>query len=149
MSRSTHAIGAARDANEPEIRRAFEEVCGAVFWPTAEPVDALVWWLGGYGVSVPQLHAVEIKRPAGPKGGTSGRNLTPAQERFFAAFPAGVRHVVRTVEDVFDLVPRQPGWPAARHRPAVWEAIRELRPTRSPEDAKYAAVFHARRSSEP
>jgi hypothetical protein len=49
---------------------------------------------------------VEVKQPAGPHGGTSHSKLTDAQREFFERWPAELRCVCRTVDDVVDLVVR-------------------------------------------
>ena len=47
---------------------------------------------------------VEIKAPAGPKGGTSHRNLSDVQLEWRGRWRGESPHVVRTVEDVVGLV---------------------------------------------
>lgn len=65
-----------RDKNEPEIIEALRSV-GALVWTMDVPVDLLVGFRGRWLL-------MEVKMPAGPKGGTKGRNKTELQADFFA-----------------------------------------------------------------
>lgn len=100
------------DSNKKAIVDALREA-GCSVYDLKMPVDLLVWspWLDQ---SIP----VEIKRPPGPKGGTSGRHHTEAQRRFIESWPgmvvtvhspaqavAAMRPVDAPLETFGDMVP--------------------------------------------
>ena len=70
--------------------------------------------LAGVGKGVPDILAgrngvtwlIEIKRPAGPKGGTSekGQRLNEAQEKWRDAWRGGPVHVARTPDEALRAV---------------------------------------------
>jgi hypothetical protein len=75
------------DSNRHAIVDALR-AAGAVVYDLRRPVDLLVAFRG-------QTILVEIKRPAGPRGGTAGRKHTKAQSEFLATWVGGP---VATVE---------------------------------------------------
>lgn len=84
-----------RDANEPEIVAVLRQVGCLVAELNEKDVPDLLVGLRGRWV------LLEVKMPAGPRGGTDGRNLKPGQERFMLdcrsrGLPA---HVVRSTEE--------------------------------------------------
>lgn len=93
---SLHRHAAARDANEPEIVHALEAI-GATVLRLPKPVDLLVGYRG-------QTFLLEVKLPAGPKGGTKDRTLTDAQVEFFNAWRGGMVAVVRSVDEALRIL---------------------------------------------
>jgi hypothetical protein len=90
----------ARDGNHETITLAFRG-CGASVVDLSAVGGGcpdLLIGLDGYSL------LVEVKLPAGPKGGMKGRKLKPAQIEFNAAWRGAPIHVVRTEEDVVILV---------------------------------------------
>ena len=85
----------ARDANEPSIVSGLRRI-GATVEKLDKPVDLLV---GFRGVN----YLLEVKGELGPKGGSTGRNLTPDQETFFATW-RGQRCVVRNISDALQAI---------------------------------------------
>lgn len=93
-----------RDANEPAIVAAFEARGCTVTRIDAKGVpDLLVGWRGANLL-------VEVKMPLGPRGGmhTGGNHvrgdLTADQVAWFDAWRGDAVHIVRTVEDVAELL---------------------------------------------
>lgn len=87
---------AARDANEPEIVAVLRAV-GAHVELLREPVDLLVGFRGA-------TYLIEVKLPAGPRGGVKDRTLTDDQADFFNAWRGGMLAVVRSPEDALRLI---------------------------------------------
>ena len=85
----------ARDANEKPIVDALIGI-GATVERLDKPVDLLVGYRG-------RNLLLEVKRPAGPRGGTHGRNLTPEQVEFFRTW-RGQRCVVRNVNEALQAI---------------------------------------------
>jgi len=79
-----------RDANEPEIVAALR-AAGASVERVDTPCDLIVGYRG-------VTYLVEVKLPAGPRGGMSHSKLTDEQVKF-AAQHKGRYVVVRTCED--------------------------------------------------
>ena len=98
MSLNRHATQ--RDANEPEVF-AFARAHGYSVYPLDRPADAIV----GKGQ---RTHLVEIKQPAGPRGGVAHRKLTKTQEDFFATW-RGCYHLVRSGEELVEQLRRCEG----------------------------------------
>ncbi len=78
---SINRYAARADANRDQIVIALR-AAGATVYDLRKPVDLLV---GFRGTTIP----MEIKRPAGPKGGTSGRKHTKAQASFLSTWTGG------------------------------------------------------------
>lgn len=78
---SINRWAARTDANRDQIVIALR-AAGASVYDLRRPVDLLV---GYHGITLP----MEIKRPAGPKGGTAGRKHTKAQLEFLATWKGG------------------------------------------------------------
>lgn len=94
---SIHRQAPKRDACEPGIVRALTAIGCAVQPLTGKGVpDLLVCHRG-------VLVLLEVKGPLGPKGGSSGRDLTPDQEAWMAKWPGDV-WVVRTADDAIAAV---------------------------------------------
>lgn len=72
------------DANHTAIIKAMRQLGAYVIDTSALPkfVDAVAGFRG-------HTFLVEIKRPPGPKGGTSGRHLTPDQAKLHAEWTGG------------------------------------------------------------
>ncbi len=89
---------AKRDANEAAIVAALER-CGCSVARLNEPgvPDLLVARHGA-------MWLIEVKMPAGAKGGTSGRELTPEQRRWWAAWRGPQPHVARSIEEALAIV---------------------------------------------
>lgn len=60
-------------------------------------VDAVVGFRG-------RTALVEFKRPPGPKGGTAGRNLTPAQEKLHTTWTGGTLARITDTEAAINLL---------------------------------------------
>jgi hypothetical protein len=86
----------ARDANEPEIIGAFQDL-GCSVWPLCEkePADLLVLIPGAIHH---RLRLIEVKDPAKPP---SARELTPTQKNTHAIWPV---HVVFCQNDALQIV---------------------------------------------
>jgi hypothetical protein len=74
-------FAARSDSNRQAIVDALR-TAGAVVYDLRRPVDLLVAFRGN-------TILVEIKRPAGPRGGTAGRKHTKAQSEFMATWVGG------------------------------------------------------------
>jgi hypothetical protein len=83
-------FAARADSNRAAIVAALRSA-GATVYDLRRPVDLLVGFRG-------QTILVEIKRPAGPKGGTSKRGFTPAQSAFLATWNGGAIARVDSVD---------------------------------------------------
>ena len=83
-----HAHRGQRDANEPDIVLALEQV-GATVVRMDDPCDLLVGFRG-------RNYLFEVKLPPGPRGGQSHSELTQAQVVFVAWWRGDVPRVVRT-----------------------------------------------------
>ena len=59
---------------------------------------------------------LEVKGPLGPKGGTSHRNLTPAQERWWANWKGDTIIIVRSPEEALRAI----GLNVVDSRPGIW-----------------------------
>ena len=90
MRRLSHVK--ARDGNELEIVQALQKL-GASVIRLDGPVDLLV----GYRRT---NYLIEVKLPAGPKGGLKNRHPTDGQQRFFATW-GGSYALVRSVGEAF------------------------------------------------
>lgn len=90
---SIHRFAARSDSNRKAIVDALRAV-GAVVYDSRRPVDLLVGFRRTW-------HLLEIKMPPGPRGGTSGRDHTPAQKKFIAEALANECpvHTVSTPEE--------------------------------------------------
>ncbi len=91
---------ARRDPNEREIREALEQSGAAVIQVDGKDLpDLLVAYRGRW-------IWLEVKRPAGPKGGKSqdGQKLSAGQAEFFlvAHKHQAPAHVVRTVREAYE-----------------------------------------------
>lgn len=89
---------AKRDANEAAIVTALERVgCSVARLNDPGVPDLLVARHGA-------MWLLEVKMPAGSKGGTSGRELTDEQRRWWAAWRGPVPVIVRSVEEALAVV---------------------------------------------
>lgn len=88
---SIHRFAARSDSNRAAIVAALRQA-GAYVYDLRMPVDLLV---GHQGETI----LIEIKRPAGPNGGTSGRGHTVAQADFMAHWMGGRFVTVTTPEE--------------------------------------------------
>lgn len=84
-----------RDANEPEIVAALQAV-GATVVRLDKPVDLLVGYRGAN-------YLIEVKLPAGSRGGTAHSAPTDGQVVFFATW-RGKASLVRTPEDALHAI---------------------------------------------
>lgn len=84
---------AKRDANEAAIVTALEAVGATVERLSAKDAPDLL--VGYRGVNV----LLEVKRPAGKRGGTSHRDLLPGQAAWHAGWRGAAPVVARTVAD--------------------------------------------------
>jgi len=84
---------AKRDLNEQTIVTALERVGATVERMSGPDLPDLL--VGYRGVNV----LLEVKRPAGAKGGTSHRDLLPGQAEWHAAWRGAAPVVVRTAEE--------------------------------------------------
>lgn len=87
-----------RDKNEPEIIRALVAV-GATVTRLHEPgvPDLLV---GHKGVT----YLIEVKGPAGKRGGVANRTLTDTQGKWWEAWRGARPVIVRSVEDALAVI---------------------------------------------
>jgi hypothetical protein len=89
---------AKRDANEAAIVDALERVgCSVARLNDPGVPDLLVARHGS-------MWLLEVKMPAGSKGGTAGRELTPEQRRWWASWRGPQPHVVRSIEEALTVV---------------------------------------------
>lgn len=81
------------DANHAEILRAFRAAGASAVDTSALPkfVDQVVGWCG-------ETVLVEVKKPPGPRGGISDRELTPEQRKLHENWRGGTLVVVDSVE---------------------------------------------------
>lgn len=77
------------DGTRHEIVQALK-AAGCIVFDLRRPVDLLIGFQG-------RTLLLELKRPPGPRGGTSGRKHTKAQESFLSTWNGGP---VATVHDV-------------------------------------------------
>lgn len=94
-----------RDANEPAIVKALQQV-GACVVKLNDPgcPDLLVGYRGA-------TYLLEVKLPAGPRGGTTDRTLTDCQVQWWAKWKGLVPVVVRTPDDAIDAIGATPQKP--------------------------------------
>ena len=78
---SLNRYAARADENQLRIVRALEGI-GCSVHDLRTPVDLLVGLAG-------QSLLIEVKRPPGPRGGTSDRTHTPAQAKFLQSWRGG------------------------------------------------------------
>ena len=90
-----------RDGNEPEVVDALE-ANGCVVETVHSPLDLIVAYRASSGFW--RQVWLEVKRPPGPRGGTSGRDLNEKQQAFFDRWPPSLRYVVRWPEQAVHLI---------------------------------------------
>lgn len=93
---SLNRYAKARDANERAIVLALIRA-GATVCRLDEPCDLLVGYAG-------RTHLVEVKRPPGPRGGTSDRELTEKQQMFWNAWKGSPVHIVTDVREALRVI---------------------------------------------
>ena len=86
---------AQRDGNEPAIVDALRGA-GASVVRLHQPSDLLVGYRG-------TTYLIEVKRPAGPRGGTAHTTLNKAQRAFLAAWN-GQHATVRTATEALEAI---------------------------------------------
>lgn len=82
-----------RDANEAEIIRALERVGASVQRVNETGCPDLIVGMRD------QLYLLEVKLPAGVRGGTSHRELTPAQVKWWQRWKTPRPVIVRSAEE--------------------------------------------------
>lgn len=104
---SLHRRNPRHDGNHAEIVGVLRAHGASVVALNAAGVpDLLIGFVRADGTRVNVW--VEIKRPAGPRGGTSGRNLTPRQREFRASWRGDLPWVVRTPHEALAVLQYDP-----------------------------------------
>ena len=89
---------AAKDANKTEITDALR-AAGATVRDVKGPgiPDLLAGYRG-------HTYLLEVKRPLGPRGGSDGRNLTPAQQKLWDEWRGAPFQIVRSIQQALEAI---------------------------------------------